>query len=1115
MADVYERQAISEVKTIGDNSAASKLKTIVTLKEGRQRLITILESIALQAGLKLSYSKQFIPLNKDIQIEEMITTAEKALWSVLEGTQFRFGISASGQLVLMKLWNAPHEKGHRQETITGSVTDAQTGETLPGVNVMVKGTTTGTSTGIDGSFDLEVESLQDTLIFSFVGYQTQEVPINGRTEIIIEMLSQAVSGEELVVTALGIERESASLGYSVSEVSGEDFTEARSINIASSLSGKVAGVNASGMGTGPGGSSRVIIRGSGSLSGNNQPLYVVNGMPITNDSRTAGTMERGGESRVDLGDGISHINPDDIESISVLKGGAAAALYGSQAANGVVLITTKQGAAYSDGIGVEINSNFMVGTINRFPDTQTQYGQGVNGVRPQTQDEAINTGRLEFGERHDGQPTVNFDGVERPYSFISKKEQMNAFYRPSTTATNTIALDGGNEAFIYRLSLSNLDAKSIQPNSGYTRNTANLNLKATLSDRLSVEAVMQYNYEEGNNRPEHNYAPGNTNWGVTLLANTVPITALSPGYREDGTEIPWQHVAVATNPYFVVNKKGNNDLRNRIIANGSFTYDLLPNLYIKGDFMRDFEAWEASGFLPRGTADTPLGSYRKFNEEKSRTNVRALLGFDSSVTESFNVSGMVGGNIERVDNKDFTLSGVDFVVDNWISSRNLSTLSSREGVTESGTNSLFASADVDFREMIYLNLTGRQDWFSTLNPGNNGIFYPSIGTSFILSRAFQLPEVINYAQIRASWAQVGSATVQPYAINQSYDYLEGGHMGVPIQTMSSALPNPNLRPLTSTTTEAGINLEFWESRLSLDLTLYDRLNTDDIVSTNLALSSGASSTILNAGEISNRGIELLISGEPVRTSNFNWNVSYNLGYNKNEVLTLAEGQATGPTSLLGHPLSTLFVREMAKTEDGTPVYNSASNYELRSEPIAYGPGVPPYTMGLTNTIRYKNFSLDMLVDAKFGNVFMSRHHQYLHRFGQTKETLPGREGGLTVTGVDENGTPFSHDWPASFMATYYNNQGQYTSLFTQDGDFIKLRSATLSYNIPVDKLGNLGIGVRSASISLVGTNLLILYSKTEHFDPEQGFDANDNTQNFAGTQLPRTRNMGVNIKIRF
>lgn len=1115
LADMYERQAFSEPKAVGENNATSKLKTIVVLKEGQQYLVTALESIARQAGLKLSYSKQFIPLNKNVQIEEMTATAEKALWSVLEGTQFRFGISVSGQLVLMKLWEAPNERGYQQEAITGTVTDAESGEKLPGVNISVKGTTTGTSTNAEGRYDLTVSSLNDTLIFSFIGYQTQEVPINGRTELNIGLQQQALIGEEMVVTALGIERESASLGYSVSQVGGEDFTEARSINVADALTGKVAGVNATGMGTGPGSSSRVTIRGSGSLDGNNQPLYVVNGMPITNDARNVATMEGGGTSRVDLGDGISNISPDDIESISVLKGGAAAALYGSQAANGVILITTKGGTPGREGIGVEVNSNFMVGTINRYPDTQTRYGQGVGGVRPQTQDEAINTGRLEFGEKHDGQPTVNFDGQMRPYSFHSTKDQMNAFYRPSTTATNSIAFDGGNEAFVYRLSLSNLDAKSIQPNSKYSRNTANLNIKANPSDRLSIQATMQYNFEEGTNRPEHNYAPGNTNWGVTLLANSVPIEALAPGYRENGTEVPWQHVAVATNPYFAINKKGNNDARNRVLANGSITYNFSSSLYFKGDFMRDFEAWEASSFLPKGTADTPLGSYRNFNEEKSRTNARAIIGFDSPINESFSLSSMVGGNIERVKNKNFSLSGIDFVVDDWISARNLATTSSSEGVLTSGTNSLFASADLDYNEMIYLNLTGRQDWFSTLNTGNNSILYPSIGASVILSRIFQLPEIIDFAKVRASWAEVGGATVQPYAINQTYDYQEGGHLGVPVQTMSSVLPNPDLRPLTSTTTEVGFNLELLESRLNFDLTLYERINTDDMVSTDIALSSGASSTILNVGKISNKGLELLISGDPVRTSNFSWNVSYNLGYNKNEVLSLAEGQATGPTSLLGRPLSTLFVREMATTEDGTRIYNSASNYELRSEPRAQGPGVPPYTMGLSNSLRYKDFSLDLLIDAKFGNVFMSRHHRYLHRFGQTKETLPGREEGLTVRGVDENGNDFEHYWPASFMATYYNNQGNYRSLFTNDGSFIKLRSAALRYNIPVEKLGNLGLGVHSASIALVGTNIAILFSRTEHFDPEQGFDASDNTQNFAGTQLPRTRNMGVNLKIRF
>jgi outer membrane receptor protein involved in Fe transport len=700
----------------------------------------------------------------------------------------------------------------------------------------------------------------------------------------------------------------------------------------------------------------------------------------------------------------------------------------------------------------------------------------------------------------------------RPYSLHTAKRQMQEFYRPSTTATNSLAFSGGNETAVYRLSLSNLDAENIQPNSGYTRRTANLNVKATMSERLTITGMAQYVYDEGRNRPITNYAPGNVNWGVTLLANSVPIEALAPGYYENGFEKEWQHVAIATNPYFVVNKMSNDDSKNRIIAQGSITYNLLPNLFIKSDIMRDLEVWESKYYIPVGTAARPDGQHSERSDELIKTNFQTILGYDTSFRD-FSVDGLAGASIERNENNYINLSGIDYILPDFPSFSNLGTTSTDRGVIQSGTNSLFASANFNYKEFVYLNLTGRQDWFSTLNPGNNSIFYPSIGGSFIVSQVFDLPDFISFARIRSSWAQIGAANVAPYAINRTFGLQEGGHLGNPVQGTSSAQVNPDLRPLTSTTREIGFDLDFFDGRFGVDLTLYERKNEDDIISTSLPLSSGATSTILNVGEINNKGIELLLTAEPVRNSNFTWNTSFNLGYNKNEVVELAPGTPEGGTSLLGHPLSMRFERDMAYTEDGTPIYNSVSNYEFDGEFLPMGPGVPPTTMGLSNNFTYKNFNLDILLDAKFGNIIRSRHLQYFHRFGHAKETLPGREDGLTLTGVDENGNPYEYYWPAELMATYYNNQGRYGALFTRDGSFVKLRSLSLTYSIPerIISFANLA----SADISIVGRNLAILYSETEHFDPEQGFDANDNQQNFAGTQLPRTRNIGLNLNIKF
>lgn len=999
--------------------------------------------------------------------------------------------------------------------VRGTVSD-EAGTGLPGVNVLIKGTQRGTITDGDGQFSIDVPADQTStavLVFSFVGFSSKEVEVGNESVLNVQLLPESKSLDEVVVTAFGMERKRESLVYSVTEVKGEEFTQAREVNIGNALSGKIAGVNATSMASGPGGSSRIVIRGNGSLNGNNQPLYVINGMPITNRPATVNDQANG--ATTDLGDGITSLNADDIESISVLKGGAAAALYGSQAANGVILITTKKGAKLTKGIGVEWNSNYTIGSINIFPEYQYEYGQGnQTSRRPETQGQAISTGRLSFGDPMDGLPYMQFDGVQRPYSPVYVKDNIKNFYRNSSNIVNTLSFAGGGDRVTYRLSLSDLQSSAIVKGSGYKRQTANLAVKAVLSEKFSFDTQVQYNYDRGINRPGVGYVGTNSAWGVYLLANTVDVRDLAPGYDpETGREVEWQHVNQATNPYFARDKMKNKDRTNRVIAQTSFTYNFTPNLFIKGDFMRDFSNWSEEDYYPIGTAFRPLGTYRSMDEMSTRSNARLIANYSTIVADRFGIAAMAGGNWERDILSSNSLIGSEFIIPNWISPANLKVIVPSKGYRSAGTNSLFASADFNFDETYYLSVTGRQDRFSTLNPGNNRIFYPSVGGSIVLSKAMNLPAAINYAKLRGSWAEVGSATVAAYAINQLYGFRTGGHMGVPVQTSSSAISNPNLRPLTSTTSEIGLDAQFFNNRVGIDLTFYQRLNTDDIVSVGIAPSSGATSTLLNVGKIRNRGVELLLTFNPVKMPDFSWNSSFNLAYNQNRVMTLAEGQATGASSLLGKDSSTRFGRSYSYSEDGKVVYNSVSKYAMLGPTIPLGIGVPPLTMGFENNFNYKNFTASVLIDAKFGNHFFSQSKQYMWRFGLLKETLPGRADGLTVTGVDEKGAEFSHNWPAAFMATYYNNDGQYSSNFMIDGSFAKLRSVVIGYNFPSARIEKLKL--TGLNVSLVARNLAFLYRNSEHFDPEQGMNANDNTQNSAGVMLPKTREIGINLRVSF
>ena len=987
-------------------------------------------------------------------------------------------------------------------------------------------------TALSGGLTKKAEKKKFTvLVFSFVGYLAQEVSVAGRSSIDVALTTDSQQLSEVVVTALGIAKEKKSLAYSVSEVKGEEFSQARENNVANALTGKVAGVNATGMATGPGGSSRVIIRGNGSLSGNNQPLYVVNGMPMDNSVPGGSSDPTGNGNNIDRGDGIGGINPDDIESISILKGGPAAALYGARASNGVILITTKKGRAQK-GIGVEINSNFSMEDIALIPDWQYEYGQGTDGVKPTTQAQAKSTGRLSYGAKMDGEPYLQVDGQMHPYS--PQKNNLKNFYRTGTNYINSVAFTGGNETVNFRFGLNNTTANSIVPNSSFTRKIANLNLNATLGKKLHVETVVQYNIEEGNNRPKVGYADMNPHWATYLVANTVDIRSLAPGYDPvTGKEMEWNPVPAAPNPYMVINKFRNGDKKNRFLGQANIRYDFTDKLFLKASASQDYYNFESEFVQPTGNAFQPLGTYEGRRIISSETNGMLTLNYQTDFSEIISLSAMIGGNMQRSIYDQTNIDGAEFTIPNFYSYTNLATSTTVPRYSKSAINSLFASADIGYKGIVFLTMSGRQDWFSVLNPASNSIFYPAVGGTFIISDAFNMPRAVSFAKLRASWAEVGGATVAPYQIYQTYSMLQGGHNGRPVQQLTlptagatgAVVPNPDLKPLTSTTYEAGIEAGFLDNRLGLDVTLYNRKTTDDIVQSNIAASSGYTAALLNVGELSNKGIEVLVTGKPVRAANFQWDISYNVAYNESKVVKLAEGidnltvgdGVGGGTirNVVGGTYGEVWGYRKLTDANGEVVFNPASGYAVRGPLEKIGNGIPPLTMGITNNFRYKNFSLNILIDGKFGSVVYSNLYQYAYRFGLPKETLPGRETGVTVTGVTSTGDAFSKTWTQAEVDTYYDNDKNYTAMFVFNNDFVKLRQVILTYNIPVHKLSALK-WLQSASVSLVGRNLLLLYkdSKNDYFDPESSY-TNGNAQGLEAFGVPRTRSMGVNIMLKF
>ncbi|RYY28668.1 MAG: SusC/RagA family TonB-linked outer membrane protein, partial [Sphingobacteriaceae bacterium] len=995
---------------------------------------------------------------------------------------------------------------------------------LPGVSVMVKGTTSGATTDGSGHYSLIVPTGNNTLVFTYIGFTTQEVAVNGQSVINIKLADATNALSEVVVTALGINRQKKSLGYAVTELKGDEFTQARENNVANALSGKVAGVNAIGTSTGPGGSSRVVIRGNGSLTGYNQPLYVVNGMPIDNSVPGGESTVNGITNNVDRGDGISSINPDDIETMTVLKGGTAAALYGSRAANGVILITTKKGRAQK-GIGVEYNTTATLEDIAVFPDFQYSYGQGDGGVAPTTLSAAQSTGRRSWGALIDPSKTfVAADGQTHPYT--AQKNNLKNFYQTGSTFTNTLAFTGGSEALTYRFSASDLNSNGILPGNTYNRKTGNLAINGKLGDKISIEALAQYNLEKGHNRASAGDALGNPNWLPYMAANTVDVRWLNPGYDANGNETVWNDASIASNGYFVINKYREDDTKNRFIGQGSVAYEPVKNLVFKAIISRDFYNYNYTNILPTGTLYVPTGQYSGIKSDVSETNGMVTGTYKTTLFNDFGVSALVGVNSRRFISEQQNMNGSIFTIPYFYSYTNLATASTVPYTARIQTNSAFASADLSYKTIFYLTLTGRKDWFSTLSPSNNNIFYPSIGGSFVLSDAVKMPAIFELAKIRASYAQVGGGGPDPYVINPSFSTVPSSGPTLQNVTLTNGvqlITNSNLKPYTSTTKEAGIELQLLKNRLHFDFTYYDRKTTNDIVNSTISSTSGYNSVVLNVGEVDNRGIEVLLNGTAVQSKNFTWSPSFNLAYNKNRVLKLTDnitsmqlansvGNWAYINNIVGYSAGQIVGTSMLKDASGNIVYNKTTGYPVVSPLHVLGNSVAPYTMGLTNSFRYKRFNLSVLLDGKFGSKVFSVGEVYETRLGLLKTTLPGRDNGLVLSGVDQTGATYNRTVPVSDLRSYYDNYKTYSDLFLHDASFVKLRQVVFSYNIPVANLKL--VKLQSANISFVARNLAILYKTTDNFDPESSLTSS-NIQGIESIGLPRTRSFGLNFSVRF
>lgn len=1046
----------------------------------------------------------------------------------------------------------------QQTRVTGKVSDVNN-EPLPGATVLVKGTSRGTVTDVDGSYTIQAGG-GETLVFSFVGFETKEFAV-GASSIINITLSEGVALNEIVVTALGVERETKALGYSVQAVDGSQFTEARETNVINSLSGRVAGVQITNSSSGIGGSTRVTIRGESSLNINaNQPLFVVDGVPISNN--IVGSSGRGNQE-TDYGNAAGEINPDDVASMTVLKGPAAAALYGSRAANGAILITTKSGKG-KKGLGVTINSNTTFDTILRLPQWQDKYGQGNNGqfsfVNGAGSGVADGVDESWGPELDKGTLLPQFDSPRSvpgfrggdlnapagstitPTPWVSQPNNINDFFQTGVTLSNNFALEGANEKSNIRLSWTNLDQKGTIPNTDLKRNTIAMNGGINVTDKLTVNSAINYQRTESGNRPSISYGTESLMYLWIWYGRQVNTRSLR-NYWMPGLEGIQQYnynYNYHDNPYFNVYENTNGQAKDRIFGNIMATYKFSPKLTLMVRTGLDTYNELRDRKRAFSTQRFPKGSYREDDLFFSEQNSDFLLTYSETTKPTWSYSVAVGGNAMRQDNRYVETVAPQLLIPGIYNFTNTAVnLQVNQFTSEKRINSLYGFGQIGYKNVLFLDVTGRNDWSSTLPVSNNSYFYPSATLSAVVSDMITMPKVISFLKLRGAYAEVGNDT-DPYALSNVYNTAVAWG-SIQAKAESNRLSNADLKPERTASFETGIDVRFMDGRIGLDFTYFDNRTRNQIIPIELDIATGYASRIINAGQIQNKGIEVVLSGNPVRSANgFNWNFMANFTRTRGYVLELTEGLTTytltgrngaNIQARIGERMGNIYGAGFARVEDPASPYFGQIIHNTSGTPITsptlvnQGNYNPDWMLGLQNNFSYKGISLGFLFDYRHGGIVVSRTKTIGSTSGQLAETLLGRENGYDLTqpgnGIISEGVIRNADGsftPNTIKITSRNWHNRYyernnVEAAKYDATFLKLREVTIGYTIPKSILGKMPI--QDVKISLVARNLA-LWTENPHFDPEtMAMGGGTLIPGVEDMAFPSTRNIGFNLNVKF
>jgi len=1007
---------------------------------------------------------------------------------------------------------------YAQRDITGVVKDAKDGVVLPGVNVMVKGTSVGSTTNVDGKYSVKVPSGSTILVFSFIGYNSKEITLidaQDSYDVMLETSTQEI--EELVVTALGVKREKKALGYSMEEIKGEGLTETRDPNVSNALTGKIAGLQVRQASSGPSGSSRITIRGNNSISSNNQPLLVVDGMPVS--SSTSGTDDYWGNRNVDKGSGMADISPDDIESMSILKGPAASALYGSLAGNGVIMITTKSGKL-KKGLGISFNTNTTFEKPMETPDFQNVYGQGINGAFDVTQ-----TGS--WGSAMDGSNVAALLG-DKPYS-SSGNNLYEDFLRTGVTSTNSLELTAGNDNSTLRIGISRMDNKGIVPNSKFEKTSFDVRTTGKWN-KLSADVKINYIRQITENRIKLAGDPDNIFLNYLATPRSVAFSDYDKykefNYAKEKYGSPAVFEAnTFNNPYWSAYRNTNKDNKDRMLGFFALQYDFTSWLNLKARYGLDYTS---SMFQDRLATGTPYwttngitGDFRAIQEINKIQNADFLFTAQSKLFDKVKGIFTFGGNLMNSKSTYQLTQAQGLEIPDYYSVLNGVNREIAFNRTEEEIRSWYGTASLSYDNWAYLDVTARQDRSSTLD--GDSYFYPSIGGSIIVSQLLENSGIktgpISFAKIRASWAEVGNDT-DPYRtreyLNIKYDD------GVLNVTPENFKTNPNYKPESIKSSEFGVDFRMFQNRLGIDFTYYKKNAFNQIIKLPTPPATGFQYEYVNAGNVENKGIELSVNAIPIHKKNLDWNISLNFSKNKNKIIKLTDG-------VKDHLLSDLSVQflQVVASEGGDygdilgytydrnadgQIYVDANGIPLPSEKMSkLGNYQPKWMMGLYNNITIYGINLGFLVDLRYGGKVYMGSIRTGATSGTLAMTLDGRETGFVVpnsivksTGEENSKAVSSQD--------YWKGISGITEAWMYDATNICLREMSIGYAIPTAITQK--VKLSSVKVSLVARNLFMIYSKTKGFNPEGTYSTN-NAQGIEYGTMPQLRSIGFNINLTF